>query len=251
MDLTSLRAKGVEPRSSQAATLSGWRLCFNVEHFFRHEGGVGNIEPSSRPGDRVLGVLHRCEDESLAALDAAEACGVGYERRIVQVQTEEASIPAYVYVGMPDFINNDCLPSRRYLNILIQGARAAGLDPVYIHMLERQRVLSQKEYPPYVHPPGEYPHFNAEVLRRYPLSTALYGAVFDMSEARPRHAYLKQLFGGKDMTLFHLKRLDTSDGSETLDDIRADRLDARQRSYLNAYLHEYDREYRYVGRFDY
>jgi len=69
--------------------------------------------------------------------------------------------------------------------------------------------------------------------------------------ARPRHEYLKGFFGGRDMTLFHLKRLDTSDGTETMEAIRHGRLNEAQRRYLNAYLNEYAREYRYVGRFDY
>lgn len=53
------------------------------------------------------------------------------------------------------------------------------------------------------------------------------------------------------MTLFHIKRLDSSDGSESLDDIRYSRLNPAQLEYLNAYLNEYAREYRYVGRFSY
>jgi sulfite reductase (NADPH) flavoprotein alpha-component len=106
MNITSLRAKGVEPLVSQRATLLGWRLRFNVQHFFRHEGGVGNIEPSDIPGDCVLGVLHECPDEALSHLDATEACGHGYDR-----------VTAFTYVGMPAFIDEACLPSRRYLNI--------------------------------------------------------------------------------------------------------------------------------------
>lgn len=53
------------------------------------------------------------------------------------------------------------------------------------------------------------------------------------------------------MTLFHLKRLDSSDGSETLDDIKHDRLTLAQRRYLDEYLHEYNIEYVYVGRYIY
>jgi sulfite reductase (NADPH) flavoprotein alpha-component len=83
------------------------------------------------------------------------------------------------------------------------------------------------------------------------LYTALYGAVFDMSEARPLHDYLKVFFGGRDMTLYHIKRLDSSDGNESLEDIRQGRISDAQWRYLNSYLNEYAREYRYVGRFDY
>ena len=88
-------------------------------------------------------------------------------------------------------------------------------------------------------------------LAANPHLTAVAGAVFDMSRARPKHDCLKALLGGKDTTLFHLRRLDTSDGTETLQDVRENRLDAAQRRYLNAYLHGYAEEYRYVGRYSF
>ncbi|MFP4251399.1 MAG: gamma-glutamylcyclotransferase family protein [Guyparkeria sp.] len=251
LDITSLRAKGVHPTRSRSATLPGWRLTFNVRHFFDHEGGVGNIVPSDDPDARVLGVLHDCPDEALPALDEAEACGVGYDRIEVVVQTPDGPATAFAYTGRPAFLDDDCLPSRRYLNILIRGARRARLDPDYVAALERQPVLAVEHAPPFEPPSGTYPNFDAESLARHPSCTALWGAVFDMSGARPTHDFLKGLFGGRDMTLFHLRRMDTSDGTETLDDLREDRLDPAQRQYLNDYLHQYAREYRYVGHFDY
>jgi sulfite reductase (NADPH) flavoprotein alpha-component len=251
MNLASLRAKGVEPLASRSATLHGWRLRFNVQHFFRHEGGVGNIEPSATPGDRVQGVLHDCPDEALAPLDATEACGHGYDRITVEVEANGERIPAFTYIGMPAFIDDNCQPSRRYLNILIDGARRAGLDPDYVQALEAQPVHRHQEHPQFEPPAGDYPVFDTASLARQPLYTALYGAVFDMSQARPLHDYLKRFFGGRDMTLFHLKRLDSSDGRESMDDIRYGRLNEAQRRYLNGYLNEYASEYRYVGRINY
>lgn len=251
MNITSLRAKGVEPLASRRAELHGWRLRFNVQHFFRHEGGVGNIERTGSSGDRVLGVLYECPGEALSPLDAMEAYGHGYDRITVEVEADGERVPALTYVGMPEFIDDSCLPSRRYLNIVIDGARCAGLDDDYVQGLEAQPVHRPDDYPPFVPPSGDYPVFDAESLDRYPLYTALFGAVFDMSAARPLHEYLKGFFGGRDMTLFHLKRLDSSNGNESLDDIRQGRLDEAQLRYLNGYLNEYAREYRYVGRFDY
>lgn len=251
MNMTSLRAKGVEPLAFRRAVLHGWRLRFNVQHFFRNEGGVGNIERSEIPGDQVLGVLYDCPDEALGPLDAMEAFGHGYDRITVEVEAEGERTPAFTYIGMPEFIDNHCLPSRRYLNLLIDGARGAGLDAGYVRNLMAQPVHQAEDYPPFTPPPGDYPVFDAVSLARHPSYTALYGAVFDMSRARPLHEYLKHFFGGRDMTLFHLKRLDSSDGHESLDDIRLGRLNEAQRHYLNDYLNEYAREYRYVGRFDY
>lgn len=251
LNITSLLAKGVEPLASRRAVLHGWRLRFNVQHFFQHEGGVGNIERSEVPGDRVFGMLYDCPDEALAPLDAMEAYGHGYDRINIEVKVDGERVPALTYVGMPGFIDDDCLPSRRYLNIMIDGARQAGLDPDYVQHLETQPVHQPGDYPPFTPPPGEYPVFDSASLARHPMYTALYDAVFDMSQARPQHEYLKSFFGGRDMTLFHLKRLDCSDGNESMDHIRNGHLNEAQLSYLNGYLNEYAREYRYVGRFDY
>lgn len=251
MDLQSLRAKGVEPRISERAVLHGWRLKFNVRHFFRHEGGVGNIEPSKDPADLVWGVLHLCDDDHLELLDAAEAYGHGYDRVAVEVAAEGGARKAVTYLGMPSFLDDSCRPTQRYLNILLQGAVRAGIDPFYVEALRRQPLHLKKPIVAFAPPQGDFPTFTGATLAERPLCTALAGAVFDMSGARQQHDYLKTLFGGKDMTLFHLKRLDRSDGSETLDDIKHDRLTPAQRLYLDEYLHQYMTEYVYVGRFRY
>ena len=251
MNLTSMRAKGVQPLNSRPAILHGWRLRFNVQHFFRHEGGVGNIERSTKAQDYVLGVLHDCPDEALQSLDAMEALGHGYDRITLAVEADGEQIPAYTYVGMPEFIDDSCLPSQRYLNIVVKGAHAAGLDADYVQQLEQHPVHQPEPYPLFTPPSGDYPVFNAASLAKEPLYTALFGAVFNMSESRPLHQYLRAFFAGRDMTLFHLKRLDSSDGNESLDDIRLGRLNETQLQYLNSYLNEYAREYRYVGRYVY
>lgn len=253
LNMTSLRAKGVIPLSARRAALYGWRLRFNVQHFFRHEGGVCNIEPSDNPADRVLGILYDCPDEALAPLDAAEACGHGYDRITIEVEaeTDAAPVSAMTYIGMPEFIDNRCLPSRRYLNIVVEGARSAGLDNSYIEDLASQPLHQPAVYPTFCPPPGDYPVFNATDLAQHPLYTSLWGSVFDMTEARSLHTFLKGFFGGQDMTLFHLKRLDSSTSNESMEDIRQGRLNKAQREYLNAYLNEYAREYRYAGQFSY
>lgn len=251
MDLTALRAKGVEPRWSVPAALSGWRLRFNVRHWFRHEGGMANVEPSDAEGSRVLGILHLCEDEHLARLDGLEAYGVGYDRIPVMVRTASGLMPAMTYQGLPAVLDDSCLPTRRYMNILLRGAERAGLEPEYVRDLRRHPLHPPWDYPPFSHPSGDFPEFDATTLTGYPLYTAVGGAVFDMSEAREGLEVLKGLFGGKDTTLFHLKRLDTSDGTETLEDVREGRVSEAGRIYLNAYLCEYAREFRYVGRFRY
>ena len=251
MDITSMNAKGVYPHSSERATLRGWQLLFNVRHFFRHEGGMGNIRLSDSPDDEVRGVLHLCPDESLSALDAVEAYGFGYDRIEISVENNGCITKAITYVGIPSFLDERCLPTDRYMNILVKGAKESGLDKAYINKLQQCPRYKKKQYPLFELPHRPAQTFRAESLINHPAYTSVSGCVFDMAEARWEHEYLKGLFGGRDMTLFHLKRLDTSDGSETLDDIKHGRLTDKQREYLNEYLHEYNAEYSFVGRFKY
>ena len=251
MDLTSIRAKGVQPLSSVRAVLPGWELLFNVAHYFRHEGGVGNIQQTTRAGAEVQGVVHLCEDKDLPGLDAVEAYGIGYDRITVQVETDQEQLDAVVYTGMPGFIDDTCRPTQRYMNILLKGASSAGLSDDYITMLKNYPTHVKKACPPFAAPRETLQIFDEQSLEQHPGHTAIAGHVFDMNGARWQHEHLKGLFGGRDMTLWHLKRLDSSDGSETLDDIRHDKLRQDQRRYLNEYLHEYNREYTCVGRFEY
>jgi hypothetical protein len=58
-----------------------------------------------------------------------------------------------------------------------------------------------------------------------------------MSGARWQDKFLHGIFGGKEMTLFHLKRLDSSDGSETLEDVKHGRLTSAQQGYsMSTYM---------------
>ena len=251
MDTTSLRAKGVEPQRSVPAVLLGWCLRFNVQHFFLHEGGVGNIVASSDPATRVLGVVHLCDDAALAPLDLAEAYPHGYDRIEMPVQTSIGEITAVVYVGTPGFINEACLPSQRYMNILVQGAKRAGLDAAYIEALRMHPVLSKPTAPPFVPPSTAQQDLSLQNLAEEPQYTGLAGWVFDMSQARWQHRLLLPHFGGKDMTLFHLKRMDSSDSSESDDDVRLARYSPAQRRTLDEFLQSYLAEYRCVGRLIY
>jgi|APTNR8051073442_1049403.scaffolds.fasta_scaffold05125_3 gamma-glutamylcyclotransferase (GGCT)/AIG2-like uncharacterized protein YtfP len=250
MSLASIRAKGVEPLSSCKASLPGWRLAFNVRHFFRHEGGVANVLPGTGANDSVWGLVHHCEDSALEKLDAAEAYGYGYDRVEMPVITADGPVAATIYTGMAAFLDDDCLPSQRYLNILCRGAEQAGIGATYVERLRTHPVHQKQPYPPFVAPATPTDHYDAEALAKSPHLTALANAVFDMRAARPQHEYLKKFFGGRDMTLFHLKRMDSSDGSESAADLREDRLSPAQRQYLNEYLHEYAAEYVFAGHFD-
>ncbi|MCX6214754.1 gamma-glutamylcyclotransferase family protein [Spirosoma sp.] len=250
INLASLKAKGVTPVASERGVLPGWRLRFNVQHWFHHEGGVGNIEPSTNPNDFVEGMVHTCHETDLAALDAVESYGLGYDRIEVDVETSRGIVSVQTYIGLPGFLDNTCLPTQRYLNIIIKGAEEAGLSPFYIDKLRKNPVLPETNFPAFIPPPGQWPHFNEQTLALHPEFTALGFAVFDMQQARGKLQGIIGLLGGKDMTLFFVKRHDTSSGNETDADIKSGNISDGAKEYLNAYMNEFMNEYKYVGIYD-
>lgn len=251
INLTALKAKGVEPLSSVKGVLKGWQLCFNVQHWFKHEGGMGNIEKTNHHHHWVEGVLHICKDESLVSLDKLEALGIGYDRIEVPIITDKGIFKAYTYVGLPAFINNSCLPTQRYKNIILKGAAEAGLSKTYIANLKAQKVVDMPQYAPFKNTTVHHAVYNNKDLKEHKHLTALKGYVFDMSSPRKELECLLDIFGGKDMTLFHLKRLDSSTGNETIQDIITNKISREGQNYLNTYLHEYSKEFKCVGRYTY
>ena len=250
IDATSLRAKGVSPAFSRKAYLKGYRLAFNVAHFFSFEGGMGNIIPTGAQSDEVLGMLHGCSDEDLAALDQAEAYGLGYDRIEITVQTEKGEERAIAYVGLPDFIDDARQPTERYLNIILRGARSAGFDPAYIAKLDALDRLDWPDLPPF-DPPQTGRSFTQEDITGSNRYAVVLGHVFDLAGLPERLAFLKPWFAGKDNTLFLLNRADVSQGTDTLQDILSGRITEAQKAYLNRNLHAFAEDYTYAGRFNY
>ncbi|TDQ19479.1 AIG2 family protein [Algoriphagus boseongensis] len=251
LNLTSLKAKGVIPIKSEKAILKGWKLDFNVKHWFDHEGGMGNIIESSNSRDCVEGVLHTCPDEHLHSLDLLEAYGIGYDRIVVEVTTQSGSEKAWVYTGLPPYLKNGLLPTRRYLNIILKGAMAASLSDPYIEKLKNHPVLEIPTLPKFEFPEGYFPVFKEEDLKNFPKFTSLCGAVFSLENSRIEFEPIIPIFGGKDLTLFHAKRHDSSTGEETLEEVLNGKISSSAKNYLNTYLHAYDKEFKLVGKLIY
>lgn len=251
INLTALKAKGVEPLSSEMGILKGWRLRFNVQHWFKHEGGMGNIENTGSLDDVVEGVVHDCHDHSLAPLDKLEALGIGYDRIEINVETISGIVKAFTYVGLPDFINDSCLPTQRYKNIIVSGAQSAGLTSSYIERIKNHPILEIPIYPKYNCTLSHEKIFNKTSLAKCTYLTALNGYVFDMRNSRKELDCLFDIFGGKDMTLFHLKRHDSSTGDESIEDIINGDISKEGANYINTYLHEYSKEFTCIGRYTY
>ena len=93
-------------------------------------GALANIVPSRQ--DEVWGVVYEITEEHLAKLDQFEGCPRYYQRRQVEVLRpgQKETILAWVYYR-PGLAAG--VPSRKYLETIINGARECGLPGDYIN----------------------------------------------------------------------------------------------------------------------
>ena len=114
-----------------AARLRDHRLVFSRPWAAWDGAGVADIQAS--PGSIVEGVVWEITETHRDALDAYEEYPIAYTRRDVVVETfEEKTLTAFAYFANP---MGSYRPGRRYLQSLIDGARAHRLSPRYVAWL--------------------------------------------------------------------------------------------------------------------
>ncbi len=115
-----------------AARLADHRLAFTRPFAAWDGAGVADIVAST--GDLVEGVVWEITDAHRTALDVYEEYPTAYTRKDVSVETFGGErLRAFAYVAKP---LGAFRPGRRYMQSLIEGARAHGLSAQYIAWLE-------------------------------------------------------------------------------------------------------------------
>jgi len=120
--------RGMRPLTVETAVLEGWELVF------AHRG-VPIVEPAfatiRRAPARVEGVLYRVDATELAELDRIE---LGYVSTDVLVAgARSGEVRARAYCARVETAG--LWPSRRYLALLVEGGREAGLSAPYLERL--------------------------------------------------------------------------------------------------------------------
>ena len=115
-----------------AARLRHHRLMFTRPWAAWGGGGVADIQPEA--GSHVEGVVWDITEVHRDALDEYEEYPTAYTRKDVVVETFDGkTLAAFAYHARP---MGSYRPRRRYLQQLIDGARAHGLTPGYVASLE-------------------------------------------------------------------------------------------------------------------
>lgn len=105
----------------------GFRLAFNRRGTYR-PGAVATLEPGNRDDDLVLGRVWSLSVDDLHVLDKIEQA---YVRIALPVTIDPlGSRYCWTYVSFPD--GRGAVPDSQYVELIIDGAREAGLPTSYI-----------------------------------------------------------------------------------------------------------------------
>ena len=143
---TFLGRRRMQPLATRIGVLEGFELRFDLP-VGPGERGVANVAP--RTGDQVWGALYELTHADAERLDRTEGVDKGVYRRLtVAVRTAEAvEVAAFTYRS--EISRPERKPSRRYLGLLLAGAREHGLPADWVERLrtwplavdERERQL--------------------------------------------------------------------------------------------------------------
>lgn len=141
---TFLGRRRMRPVEVRIGRLDGFELRFDLG-VGRGERGVANV--AARDGDHVWGVLWRISGDGAQHLDRTEGVHRGFYRRLaVQVTTPDgARVPAFTYHSFRG--RAGCKPSRRYLGLLLAGARQHGLPEDWIVRLRSFELAHDERRP--------------------------------------------------------------------------------------------------------
>lgn len=132
----------LHPTSAEAATLRGYRLSFSEPGIPFFEPSFANIEKD--PAAVCEGVLYRITEKELDDLDISEG---GRAYNIISVTVDSSvhgSVEAYAFQSKQ--YAHGLKPSKRYVDILIEGAEEHGLSEAWITMLRHIDYVDRTPY---------------------------------------------------------------------------------------------------------
>ncbi|MCY1061444.1 gamma-glutamylcyclotransferase family protein [Nannocystis sp. SCPEA4] len=126
----------LSPIALTPGTLCGWRLVFDMPGVPPAEPAMASIRRD--PGSEVHGLLLHLRAVDFAALIGSEGGDRFYVREQVRVITYDGrEVTAEVFVAAPGRrLQCERTPSRRYLELIREGARLSALRPEYCAWLD-------------------------------------------------------------------------------------------------------------------
>ncbi len=115
-------------------TLKNYKLSFRTGSWSRGnlEGGVADIE--KKKGNKVLGAIYKISKKDEKKLDIYEDFPILYVKKYFKLFGKKVMF--YYMPKKTKHVN----PSKRYLNIIIQGYKDCGYNDTYIVISKRKKI---------------------------------------------------------------------------------------------------------------
>lgn len=133
LDFNTLKKHCPKAKIVCKAVLPNWEVQFNFMSNTYH-GGVSGIEPALN--HLVRGVVYDMPEDELMYLDKIEGVPEGsyYRHTIIVVKEDGTPIKAYTYRTTNP--KGPFKPTKKYLELIVNGAKAHKIDPSYISQFE-------------------------------------------------------------------------------------------------------------------
>jgi len=141
LDSETLRKHCPSARFVTRAVLPNFEVQFNFMSK-TYGGGVTGVEPA--PGKLAPGVVYNVSPEELEYLDTIEGIpeGIYYRQKVLVLDEGGKLLEADTY--RTNDPKGPYAPTRRYLGLMIKGAKEHGIDPDYIKELEELYATLEK-----------------------------------------------------------------------------------------------------------
>jgi gamma-glutamylcyclotransferase len=127
----------MQPLETRLGWLDDYRLRFNIP-IGSGERAVANLEPE--PGARTYGVLYLLTCEDCDRLDRTEGVHFGIYRRTAIEVVADGGERLHAFTYCSSTTREGRKPSARYLELLVEGARAHCLPDEYVRFLESHEL---------------------------------------------------------------------------------------------------------------
>ena len=133
LDFETLKKHCPSAKVVTRAVIPNWEVQFNFMSK-TYNGGVTGIEPALN--HVVYGVVYEVSEEEMIYLDTIEGvpAGIYYRHTITVVKDNGEILKAYTYRTTNP--RGPFKPTKRYVGLMIKGAKEHGIDSDYVRKLE-------------------------------------------------------------------------------------------------------------------
>ncbi len=145
MQSATLRGRrGIEYSRVYAGRVADWRVVFDKPPIFGNHGAFGNMIEEA--GAIAFGVAFEVNEDELAHIELTEGVVIGnYDRVVVAVQPLDPDAELIMAFSLSSARRCDNVPTRRYMDLVVEGAGEHGLPADYIVSLQRVPTCEETE----------------------------------------------------------------------------------------------------------